>query len=98
MSRYLPRIGLQINDQATTTNSESNPRILQRYKPQPPRKVASDRKRIILRTLGETSSTVSISSQSKHVSRVDEEENRRIEGDRLRRQFAHGHPSGRERK
>jgi hypothetical protein len=33
-----------------------------------------------------------------YVSRVDEEEHRRIEGNRLRRQFAHGHPSGRERK
>src|SRR5260370_16054231 len=31
MSRYLLRIELQINDQATTTNSESNPRIFQRY-------------------------------------------------------------------
>src|SRR3954453_20854696 len=33
-----------------------------------------------------------------YVSRVYEEEHRRIEGDWLRRQFAHGHPSGRERK
>ena len=31
MSRYLLRIGLQIDDQATATNSESNPRIFQRY-------------------------------------------------------------------
>jgi hypothetical protein len=31
MSRYPLRIGPEINDQATTTNRESNPRILQRY-------------------------------------------------------------------
>jgi hypothetical protein len=31
MSRYLLVIRLQINDQATTTNRESNPRIFQRY-------------------------------------------------------------------
>ena len=50
-------IGLQINDQATNTNSESSQWIFQRYSRSHPErhKVMIDRKRMILRTVGEIS-------------------------------------------
>ena len=52
---------------------------------------------MILRTFRENAVTWSTFNELRnqtYVSRVYEEEDRRIEGNRLRGQFAHGHPSG----
>jgi hypothetical protein len=64
-------------------------------------KVVIDRKRMILRSFGETSLAGGRSIISKiksYISCVHQEEDRSIKGNRLRRQFAHGHPSGGKRK
>src|SRR6266436_4586734 len=96
-------LGLQINEQATTTNSESNQRKFKRYKGGHPeqaqgynRSDAHDRAHLRRHVID--GRAVDKFPNEKYIGRVHQEEYRRVEGNRLRRQFAHGHPSGGERK
>ena len=90
-------MGSEINNQARNTNSETNERIFQRYN-RSHSKEAQSRGRSEIHDPAHSRRDVMLSvnkfPNQTDVSRVDEEEDCRIEGNRLRRQFAHRHPGG----
>jgi hypothetical protein len=96
MSRYSLPIGLEINDQATTTtHRESNQRIFQRpnrsHPEQAQRRYRSEAHNAAPPWRDVINCVNGLTNQT-YVRRVDQEEHRRIDGNRLRREFAHGHP------
>ena len=97
------RLRPQVHDQTATTDSESDQRIFQCHdRGQSEQAEGGDRSDVhdpahSRRNIIDWSGIDQLPDQE-HVGRVYQEEDRRVEGYRLRRQFAHGHPGGGQRK